>query len=37
MRDLISLTSKHKIEMNLFYGDGLERIYKIMIDDRVTR
>ena len=37
MRDLMSLASKHKIEMNLFYGDGLERIYKIMSDDREVK
>ena len=33
----MSLASKHKIEMNLFYGDGLERIYKVMGDARLTK
>ena len=32
IRDLMSLATKHHIEMNLFYGDGLERIYMIMGD-----
>ena len=37
IRDLMSLATKHHIEMNLFYGDGLERIYMVMGDARLTK
>ncbi|XP_057310601.1 uncharacterized protein LOC130648563 [Hydractinia symbiolongicarpus] len=37
MKDLIHLAKCHRIENELFYGDGLERIYKLIGDNRVTR
>ena len=37
MKDLLKLAEKHKIERYLFYGDALDRIYKLMGDGRLTR
>ena len=37
MRDLLNLASKHKIEKYLFYGEGLERIYRLMGNARTTQ
>jgi len=37
MRDLLKLASKHRIEKNLFYGDAVKRIYKLMGESRLTR
>ena len=37
MRDLLNLASKHDIEKNLFYGEGLEKIYRLMGNDRMTQ
>ena len=37
MKDLLKLSEKHKIERYLFYGDALDRIYKLMGDGRLTR
>ena len=37
MKDLLGLAKQHKIERYLFYGDALNRIYKLMGDHRVTR
>ena len=36
MKDIILLAQKHKIEDSLFHGDGLERIYKLIGDGRMT-
>ncbi|XP_066916720.1 uncharacterized protein [Clytia hemisphaerica] len=37
MRDLLNLASKHNIEKNLFYGEGLEKIYRLMGNARMTQ
>ena len=37
MKDLISLSSEHKIENHLYYGNGIERIYLLLGDGRVTK
>ena len=37
MKDLQRLTSEHHIESKLYSGDGLERIYQLLGDNRVTR
>lgn len=37
MYDVIRLAKRHNIENNLFYGDALERIYKLCGNDRITR
>lgn len=37
MRDLLNLASKHRIEKNLFYGEGLDKIYRLMGETRMTR
>ena len=37
MRDLLNLASKHRIEKYLFYGEGLERIYRLMGNARTTQ
>ena len=37
MRDLLNLASKHRIEKYLFYGEGLERIYRLMGNVRTTQ
>ena len=37
MKDLQSLASEHPIESKLYSGDGLERIYQLLGDNRVTR
>ena len=31
------MSKKHKIENELYYSDGLERIFKILGDGRTTR
>ena len=37
IKDLMKIASDHKIENRLYYGDGLEKIYKLMGDGRMTR
>ena len=37
MRELYQLPEQHTIKSRLFSGDGLERIYQMMGDSRVTR
>ena len=37
MKDLIRLASEHHIESKLCSGDGLERLYQLLGDNRVTR
>ena len=37
MKDLMKLAHKHDVENRLYYGDGLERIYRLMGETRVTR
>lgn len=37
IRDLIKLSKKHNMERRLYFGDGLDRIYKLLGDSRVTR
>ena len=37
MKDLQRLASEHHIESKLYSGDGLERIYQLLGDNRVTR
>ena len=37
MKDLQRLASEHHIESTLYSGDGLERIYQLLDDNRVTR
>ena len=37
MKDLIQLSKRHGIENKLYYGDGLEKICKLLGDNRVTR
>ena len=37
MKDLMQLSKRHGTENRLFYGDGLERIYKLMGNGRMTR
>ena len=37
MKDLMKLASEHKIEARLYSGDGLERIYSLMGDARLTK
>jgi hypothetical protein len=37
MRDLIKLAKDHKVEQQLYFGDGIERIYRILGDSRLTR
>ena len=37
MKDLIQLAKSHNIEAKLFNGDGLERIYQLMGDSRITK
>ena len=36
MKDLQRLASEHHIESKLYSGDGLERIYQLLGDNRVT-
>ena len=37
MKDLQRLASEHHIESKLYSGDGLERMYQLLGDNRVTR
>ena len=37
MKDLMQLSKRHNIENNLYYGDGLEKIYRLMGDGRINR
>ena len=37
MKDLIKLASDHGIEQRLYCGDGIERIYDLLGDTRLTR
>ena len=37
MKDLLQLSKRHKIQNHLFYGDGLEKIYRLMGDGRINR
>ena len=37
MHDLISLAERHNIENKLYFGDGLNTIYKMLGDSRLTR
>ena len=37
MRDLMKLAKQHNIENNLYYGDSLDKIFKLCGDDRMTR
>ena len=37
MRELYQLPEQHTIKSRLYSGDGLERIYQMMGDSRVTR
>ena len=37
MKDLIKISKQHKIENELYYGNGLERITKLLGDVRVTK
>ena len=37
MRELYQLPEQHSIKSSLYSGDGLERIYQMMGDSRVTR
>ena len=37
LRDLLKLASKHKIQMQLFHDEALEKIYKSMGEYRMTR
>ena len=37
MKDLMKLAEQHKISEKLHHGDGLERIFKVLGESRVTR
>ena len=37
MKDLMRLTKKHLIENHLYYGDAINRIYRLMGEARVNR
>ena len=37
MRDLFKMSKQHGIGYELYYGDGLERIFKLLGDARVTK
>ena len=37
MKDMIKLAGEHHIEQSLYHGDGLERIYNLLGDSRLTR
>ena len=37
IKDLIRLSKRHKLENQLFYGDGLEKIYLLLGDRRMTK
>ena len=37
MKDLERLTRQHNIEKRLYYGDGIQRIYKVVGESRITR
>ena len=36
MKDLTMLATKHSIENDLYHGDGLEKVIKLLDDDRVN-
>ena len=37
MKDLLQLAQRHSLEYRLFYGDSLEKIYKLIGEGRLTR
>ena len=37
MRDLMKLARDHKIEEKLYSGDGLDKVYNLLGDDRLTK
>ena len=37
MKDLEKLASDHSIKSKLYSGDGLEKIYQLLVDNRMTR
>ena len=37
MKDLMKLSETHKVENELYYGDGLEKIFKILGDRRLEK
>ena len=37
MKDLMHLAKRHGIENKLYHGDGIDRIYKLIADKRLTR
>ena len=37
VKDLMYLAESHNIESQLYYGDGLQRIYGLLDDVRLTR
>ena len=37
MKDLLQLSKRHKIENHLFYGEGFDKIYRMMGDSRLNR
>ena len=37
IRDLLKLAADHDIEDKLYHGDGLDRIYQLMGDERLTK
>ena len=37
MKDLINLSNKHDLAPNLFYGDGIQRIYHLLEESKLTR
>ena len=37
MKDLLQLSKRHKIENHLFYGDGLNQVFRLMGEGRVNR
>ena len=37
MKDLVNLALTHEIEEKLYHGDGLERVFKVIGDNRMTR
>ena len=37
MKDLAELSKEHKVENDLYYGDGLERIMKLLDEERTMK
>ena len=37
MKDLMQLSKRHGIENHLYFGDGLEKIYRLMGEGRINR